>query len=595
MSSEGKALTDCNTPAKGTLGGPFGLAILASSWSSRLLLAASCILLSSSAPVTRKPIIVLVSIDTLRADHLGAYGYGAKTSPFLDSLAARGLTFEEVVVPLPATSPSHASILTGLLPWKHGVAQNGTTMAKVDTLAMAMNRAGYYTAGVVAVSHLGSRYGFGRGFDRFTEPVADQPQDSGVVNRSAREAIDQYLSTRTSRPLFLFVHYFDVHYPYGWWSGKPNPNAWDRKEQSNRPKQIANYDEGVRHVDAAVAELYAYLRGKGLTEKMIFCVIGDHGEQIGDHGMPIGHADIYAETVRVPLLISGAGIPHRRIREMVSSTDVPVTLLQYAGGRFPDAVDGVDLSGAVRRASWGDLLQTSDSTRRLTVEGSPAYTRSVALVQGSQWFIKNFDYVYRTAWIATPVPKGNTPGRPLSANEHKDGFVTYAVPFRQYRPTLVSLQHVARDSQCAMKAMVRILPVTDYFSQPIEFRGSIRLIVPAARLDAIALSVSPERCAGSTTYEVARFDERGLTAGAAPRTTDLYTNLLTPRKANTTDELYDLRKDPAMIRNEGDANKVAERDRRLADAFRVVATVDVANQTIPPEEQRRLRSLGYFH
>src|SRR4051794_9490311 len=121
------------------------------------------LLLGSAAPRQAPPTIVLVSIDTLRADHLGAYGYAGATSPFLDELAARGTLFEDDVVPLPNTGPSHASLLTARPPWQHGCGVSGLGIAAgVDALPAALHRAGYFTAGAVAVTHLGTPFGFAR-------------------------------------------------------------------------------------------------------------------------------------------------------------------------------------------------------------------------------------------------------------------------------------------------------------------------------------------------------------------------------------------------------------------------------------------------
>jgi arylsulfatase A-like enzyme len=340
-------------------------------------------LLRGAPAQSDRPVIVLVSVDTLRADHLRSYGYWRETSPFIDKLAGEGTVFDECVVPLPATGPSHASLLTSRRPWKHGLVANGLSMLEgVDTLAAALKRAGYYTAGVVAVPHIGANYGFGHGFDSFVAPVPphegdDIRSDSGAVNASVRAAVDRYLARRRGEPLFLFVHYFDCHFPYRWWDPKDPDKAivWAPEETAKQQKQLLRYDGGIRHVDAAIQELNGYLSRKGLARNMVFVVTADHGEQIGDHGLPVGHADIYRETVHVPLIMSGPGLPHRHVSEVVSNMDVGVTLTRMAGARLAGGYDGVDLQPAIDRAApWGlGLLAGPVPTRQLTVIGTPTY------------------------------------------------------------------------------------------------------------------------------------------------------------------------------------------------------------------------------
>ncbi|HYO75301.1 MAG TPA: sulfatase, partial [Thermoanaerobaculia bacterium] len=293
------------------------------------------------AAAATPPHIVLVSVDTLRADRLGAYGYDQKTSPFLDSLAEGGWRFEQALVPLPATTPSHASLLTSSLPSRHGSLGNAYGISRtVDTLAQALARKGYRTAGAVAVSHIGRKQGFERGFHSFTEPEAttqnphgDLRRDAIAVNRDALGAVDRHVAAHRARPLFLFVHYFDAHYPYRWWdAAESNPNPYAPAEINDVAKQNRRYDEGVRHVDAQLRRLHDGVRAK-LGTNVIFVVTSDHGEQLGEHGFTGGHADIYRETVRVPLIVSGARIEKATITTTVSTMDVGVSLLKLAGGR----------------------------------------------------------------------------------------------------------------------------------------------------------------------------------------------------------------------------------------------------------------------
>jgi hypothetical protein len=562
--------------------------------------AAAIFLLSSAAPRPAPPTIVLISIDTLRADHLGSYGYPRATSPFLDELAQNGTVFEEAVVPLPSTAPSHASLLTGLPPWRHGCDMNGIPIAPaVDALPIALKRAGYYTAGVVAVTHLGIPFGYGRGFDSFSQPeyavrMTENRRDAAKVNAAAIASVGQYLQQHRSQPLFLFVHYYDCHFPYRWWdAGDPDKNVvWAPQEMANRPKQIARYDDGIRHVDAAIRQLHAYLEAKGLLKNAVFVVTADHGEQIGDHGLDAGHTDIYRETVHVPLIMAGSGLPRRRAKETVSTMDVAPTLARIGGATFAAAVSGIDLQPTIDRAGPLGWFSGKPPRRLLIVVDPPTSARSVELIDGPRWFIKNFDFFYRDAWIATPAPAADRARSAVNESERDADTVTYRLPVREYRPHYVTIEHFAASPRCAATAMVKLLSAATYFDKPIAFTGSIQLVLPSSRFDELALVIAPASCAGKTFYSAARPGEVKL-PNVPPVSTDLFTRFLTPRKNRNADELYDVAADPAMIHPIHDARELAARDRELAERFREVATVDPANLTIPLEERRRLRSLGY--
>ncbi len=233
----------------------------------RLLMRLAPAVLTVLAAVTAsaQPNVVLISIDTLRADHLSAYGYPVRTTPFIDSLARKGLLFEEAVTPLPSTTPSHASMLTSLYPPRHG----STTLAlpvsrDVDTLAAVFRRNGYYTAASVAVNHLGRNFNFDRGFVDFAQPSTAQ-RNADAVNADVFRFIDGYKAKTPGRPYFLWVHYFDCHSPYGWWRTQPAGDFLPPDTNVSRRELIDRYDSSIRHVDDEVRKLYAYLSARGLV------------------------------------------------------------------------------------------------------------------------------------------------------------------------------------------------------------------------------------------------------------------------------------------------------------------------------------------
>lgn len=545
---------------------------------------------------TTRPHVVLVSIDTLRADRLGSYGYDGNTSPFLDSLAARGWRFEEALVTMPVTTVSHASLLTSSMPWRHGSLGNAYAMnGRADTLAAALARRGYRTAAVVAVNHIGRTKGFARGFHSFTEPPGSvERRPASEINRDAIAAVDAHRAAHAKKPLFLFAHYFDVHYPYRWWDpADQNPNPYAPAEINDVPKQSRRYDDGVRHIDGYIRRLHDAVRAK-LGENVIFVVTSDHGEQLGEHGFTGGHADIYRETVRVPLIVTGPEISAARVTAPVSTMDVGVSLLELTGGRFAGAVDGVSFVPLARRAE-GLLTRwlPDDDKRAFLISGNPWYSRSLLLVERGQWYIRNFDHVYRHAAVAVPSPgAGDASWKPAPREQSQQKNVaSYAIPFSRYEPFTVTIDHVAARPDCRAELNVLLAPGVAYLAAAAVFQRSIRVTVPAARLDSLSVTVSPESCAGSTVYSVARY------TGPAGETTTSFGNTLVARKGGTTDELYDVADDPAMLKNLAASRTLQLYQQKLRTMYEAALAASPnrrQRQVLTPEDLRKLRSLGYI-
>ena len=562
-----------------------------------LLAFASFATFVTGVPVRTRPSIVLISIDTLRADHLSSYGYARKTSPSLDALAARGLLFEDVLVPEPQTSPSHASMFTGVTPWKHGVVTNGFKLNEgMDTIAAALQRAGYDTAGVVAISHIGDARGFGRGFERFSSPrplkIGDAGgalrRDADTVNADVRRMIDQHVTNAAGKPLFLFVHYFDCHYPYRSWDKTEDlSRAYVPDEQKQSAKLIPRYDDGIAWTDRHIADVMKYIREK-LGENVIFVITADHGEQIGDHGQPVNHADIYRETVRVPLIMAGPGIQTGRVERRVSSLDLPVSLARLGGTTLHNSLDGVDLlRTADNDRSWFSRIFSKEDDRAFVITGGPTLTRSIAMVKGAEWYIKNFDQAYRYARVQTPAPDSAKPSNVLSGRNAEGRQISYTVDVRQYRPFWVTFEHVTSSPSCAATALTTIEPGFLYYRDPISFKGSIRITVPAARMDAVTLTVAPANCAGVTRYSVSREAPPGTVD-----TPDLF-KYLVGRRLRAGDELYDVSKDPLMLRNIISDRPGEDLDNELQTLYRGQLR-RVTTQSIPSEQLRSLRAIGYL-
>ena len=298
-----------------------------------------------------RPNVLLVTIDTLRADHLGCYGHAGAATPVLDGLAARGARFPTAIAHVPLTTPSHASILTGLTPLRHGVRDNGDFVLPdgVPTLAEAFHDAGYRSAAFVSGFPLDHRFGLARGFDVYDDrlPKGDDPRRSAYVERFAGQttaAAKAWLNGGPPDPWFLWVHYFDPHAPY-----EPPPDVAARFPGRG-------YDGEVAFVDAQLGGLLATVDGKGLGARTLVLVTADHGEALGEHGEETHGVFVYDATLRVPWIMAGPGVPKGAVPPVVArGIDVAPTLLDLAGAipaRAP--MEGRSLAPALRGQAMSD-------------------------------------------------------------------------------------------------------------------------------------------------------------------------------------------------------------------------------------------------
>lgn len=269
--------------------------------------------------------VLLVTIDTLRADRVGAYGYKAARTPALDALAARGVRFADATAHAPLTHPSHAAIMTGRYPGAFGIRLNGMTPvpAGATTIAERFKAAGYATGAVVASVILDEAYGMGQGFDTYDDRMAAALGGEIValssLQRRAGEVTDRALAWLQGRRggWFLWVHYYDPHLPYD------APLTKSEKLGSD-----PNYDAEVAYVDQQLARL---LRGVDGARTLV-AVTSDHGEALGDHGEGDHGYFLYDSTLSVPLIIAGPGIGARVVTEQVRLIDVAPTLIDLAAG-----------------------------------------------------------------------------------------------------------------------------------------------------------------------------------------------------------------------------------------------------------------------
>ncbi|HEV2845955.1 MAG TPA: sulfatase-like hydrolase/transferase, partial [Thermoanaerobaculia bacterium] len=277
------------------------------------------------------PNLILVTLDTTRADHLGAWGWPHARTPHLDALAARGTRFARCDTAAPITLPSHATILTGLYPPRHGVRDNGTfTLApKLETVAERLAARGYDTAAVVSAVVLARRHGLGQGFRIYDDDLKEgYAAGTQVSERQAGETTAAALAAagKLKPPYFLWVHYFDPHDEY-----RPPTRFADR---ATGPHRL--YDGEIASMDDAIGRLLA-----GLPKDAAVVVVGDHGEMLGEHGESTHGLLLFEGARRVPLILAGPQVPAGKVSSCLTRTaDVAPTLLSLAGAPVPAGLDG---------------------------------------------------------------------------------------------------------------------------------------------------------------------------------------------------------------------------------------------------------------
>ncbi|MBY0275601.1 sulfatase-like hydrolase/transferase [Candidatus Binatia bacterium] len=306
-----------------------------------------------------QPNIVLVSIDSLRADHVGAYGYPRDTSPTIDGLARDGVLFEQAFSSAPWTIPAHMSLLTGLPPELHRVESRASKLSPdAVTLAEVLRDAGYTTAGIVSGPTVMGRYGFDQGFTSYDESMVEKRPArvaNAVTSPGLVRLVDAFLTRwhdgGRAQPFFLFLHMWDVHYDYAppdtyvrrfdpdYTGGldardlEHNTRLNARMDARDLQHLVALYDGEIRYTDDHLAQVVARLRTLGVLDDTILVVTADHGDEFFEHGQK-GHAKtLYDEVLHVPLVVR---YPRRiaagqRVAEQVRATDVAPTILGLAG------------------------------------------------------------------------------------------------------------------------------------------------------------------------------------------------------------------------------------------------------------------------
>ncbi|TAJ04860.1 MAG: hypothetical protein EPO68_16860, partial [Planctomycetota bacterium] len=297
--------------------------------------------------------LVLVTLDTTRADHIG------ERTPYLTELARRGIAFEQAFAPSNATQPSHATILTGMWVGDHGVTSNLCVLADANaTLAERLRARGYFTAAAVSQPFLGPGSGFGQGFDVFLQSAPQAPFDGSSTVFRMRQLFELWEKDQGERPFFLWLHLFDPHTPYG--PPSDYASAYAERWKSPRPDALApatlpeldvlppemRFLEGVKnaelprwsyavevaHADALVENLASNLAERGWLGRTAWVIAADHGESLGERDSWFNHAGLFPEVTHVPLIVNLPGGPEgERVAAPVSTVDIAPTLCTWLG------------------------------------------------------------------------------------------------------------------------------------------------------------------------------------------------------------------------------------------------------------------------
>ncbi|MBZ5598418.1 MAG: sulfatase-like hydrolase/transferase [Acidobacteriia bacterium] len=294
-----------------------------------ILVFATCAF-ASQTPVRKAPVnIILITIDTVRSDHLGCYGDRQIQTPTLDALAHDGVVFDRAVAQVPLTWPSHAVILTGTYPFQNGVQDfTGTPLnPRFRSVAQAFHQRGYSTGAVVSAFVLDRSWGLARGFDFYDDTfsaVTFRQKDIGLVDRRADESVRRAINWLKSarRPFFFWLHLYDPHSPY------------DPPEPYRTQYQGHLYDGEIAYADHELGRLIAWLKQNQLYDRTAIVFLSDHGESLGEHGEQEHGFFVYNSTVHIPLIVkppAGSGIQPGHVARPVETTAVAPTLLHLAG------------------------------------------------------------------------------------------------------------------------------------------------------------------------------------------------------------------------------------------------------------------------
>ena len=515
---------------------------------------------------------ILISIDALRADHLGLYGYPKATSPFLDNLARRAIVFDHAFAQIPSTLPSHMSMFTGLYPAEHGVFPPSAVLApEIRTLPEILLHAGFRTAGHTEGGYVQGGYGFSRGFGEWTDPPYADDTD---VERTFERGVAFLASVKPGERFFLFLHSYTVHDPYWpperyrrmFWPGPPPPGAGEPTGPhfaainnglaETTPAAIAYYealyDASIRYLDDRLRQLFADLEASGLAAETTVIVTSDHGEEFFEHGKLV-HTQIYPECLRIPLIIVHPGEKQGlRIGNLVQTIDFAPTIYDLAGVETPQGLSGRSLKPLLRAPERALSGEAYAEVKVLRFDGQALFAeRGGKLLQATR------------AW-----PAMESDGHWVSKEIHFDALPPAlefrAVAFHQPREILASV-----DGKPAAKLRFE----TEWKNYRLELPGGARKHL---------VSLTAAGC------------ETPLALGLGSDDRCLSFKLYGPSLERR--ELFDLTGDPLAAHDLSTERSDLLRDllARLESGYQHHLRTAPADQALTTEQIQNLRALGYL-
>jgi arylsulfatase A-like enzyme/Flp pilus assembly protein TadD len=315
------------------------------SFASRAFFLAACLMLAGSATsaAPAAPNVVIVTIDTLRADHLACYGYDRIKTPNIDQLARTGIRFANAFTPVPITLPAHTALMTGQYPMATGIRDfSGNKLASgTATLARVLQSHGYSTAAFLGSAVLDSQFGLNQGFDTYYDHFnlgRSREVHLDEIERRGDQVVDfalEWLESHRQKPFFIWVHLYDPHAPYD----PPEPYA--------RVYRDHPYDGEIAFADAQVGRLFDYLKRQHLYENSLVVLASDHGESLGEHGEKTHGFFVYNATLHVALIMRIPGDRPRVVQQAVSLVDVMPTVLQALNIPLPGRIQGQGLMSVI--------------------------------------------------------------------------------------------------------------------------------------------------------------------------------------------------------------------------------------------------------
>lgn len=340
-------------------------------------------------PPTVQPNLLMVTFDTLRADHLGAYGSSAGLTPNFDALASTSVMFDNAYAVSSTTAPSHATIFSGLYPNEHGVLKNGIELSgDVTTVAEVLRDNGYSTAAFVSSYAVNQLFGLDQGFDLYDQDFNFKRRRLGVLTA---EAASEWISEQPNdKPWCVWVHFMDPHKPYKQPAEYLDP--YITSELEGNDLDMASYNGAVAYMDSALPALLSSIDAQQAAAGTLMAITADHGELFGEHGY-FGHGTgLYQDVMRAPLIFNHSTLPASRFTKDVGLIDFAPTVLDLLNIKF-----GVEVSGISLLPFTGEGVAPARPLfmqRRIFDEESitPIFEETGANVQGSQWSVIDGGY-----------------------------------------------------------------------------------------------------------------------------------------------------------------------------------------------------------